>query len=519
MSLSKQMQNTFRTLISKEKKSLTVSFISTLIFFIAAHGACFSSRIYAGDYLNQIIKNDAAWQIALGRVFQPILELLRGTVSSPWLIGCLMLFWTFLSVYMTAKIFKTDDVTVICLISGIETCNIVYTASNATFLPWSDYYAFSLFLSIAAAFLSTQKEWWKKISALVMVTAVFGIYQAYVFVYITIVAMKMCLDISEKKDIRKTLKETGISAGCFIVAGVLYFICWKILQKKLGIWTSDSYNGLAGLGDYEGYSFASLITKAYGQFFSFFFEPQTFVTIVFHERSFSFVWEWILRIINAAVFISIPAGMFFINRKNKVSKITYIIQASVLMVLPLLINGICILSKGMVHTLMIYPYMFIYVLSIVFMARTGIKRTVPLIAFATVIWCSIVISNQVYMKRNLQEEAAQSLMTRVVERIEETEGYKAGETPVAFAGSFVLSPHTKQIEGFDAIENIYGVGNLSFTYPGLEKSYLKYVMNEDMNITEADTGNEVIKNMPVFPEEGSVAFNEGTLIVKISDIP
>ena len=44
-------------------------------------------------------------------------------------------------------------------------------------------------------------------------------------------------------------------------------------------------------------------------------------------------------------------------------------------------------------------------------------------------------------------------------------------------------------------------------------------MNEDMNITEADTGNEVIKNMPVFPEEGSVAFNEGTLIVKISDIP
>ena len=96
---------------------------------------------------------------------------------------------------------------VICLISGIETCNIVYTASNATFLPWSDYYAFSLFLSIAAAFLSTQKEWWKKISALVMVTAVFGIYQAYVFVYITIVAMKMCLDISEKKISGRLLKK------------------------------------------------------------------------------------------------------------------------------------------------------------------------------------------------------------------------------------------------------------------------------------------------------------------------
>ena len=197
MSLSKQMQNTFRTLISKEKKSLTVSFISTLIFFIAAHGACFSSRIYAGDYLNQIIKNDAAWQIALGRVFQPILELLRGTVSSPWLIGCLMLFWTFLSVYMTAKIFKTDDVIVICLISGIETCNIVYTASNATFLPWSDYYAFSLFLSIAAAFLSTQKEWWKKISALVMVTAVFGIYQAYVFVFLTSLYLQEAIEEHE----------------------------------------------------------------------------------------------------------------------------------------------------------------------------------------------------------------------------------------------------------------------------------------------------------------------------------
>ncbi len=430
-----------------------------------------------------------------------------------------MLFWTFLSVYMTSKVFKTDDVTAICLISGIETCNIIYTASNATFLPWSDYYAFSLFLSVTAAFLSVEKEWWKKLSALVMIVAVFGIYQAYVFVYITIVAMRSCLDISQKKDIKKIIKETSISAGCFIAAGLIYFLCWKILQKKLGIWTSDSYNGLAGLGDYEGYSFSSLIAKAYGQFFSFFFDPQTFVTIVFHERSFSFVWEWILRIINAAVFLSIPAGLFVINRKNKVSKKSYFIQALILAMMPLLINGICLLSKGMVHTLMIYPYILVYVLSIVIIGRTEIKKTVPVIAFTAIIWCGIVISNQVYMKRNLQEEATHSLMTRVVDRIENTEGYIPGETPVAFAGSFVLSPHTEPIEGFDAIENVYGVGNLSFTYPGLEKSYLKYVMNEDINITEADIESEEVKNMPVFPEKGSVAFAKDTLVVKISDIP
>ena len=62
---------------------------------------------------------------------------------------------------------------------------------------------------------------------------------------------------------------------------------------------------------------------------------------------------------------------------------------------------------------------------------------------------SIVFSNQVYLKKNLELESTLSLMSRVIQRIEETEGYTPGYTPVAILGTPEDSVFSVERKGFE----------------------------------------------------------------------
>lgn len=47
------------------------------------------------------------------------------------------------------------------------------------------------------------------------------------------------------------------------------------------------------------------------------------------------------------------------------------------------------------------------------------------------LWQNTVYSNSIYIKMDLNKSATISLFTRLIERVEQTEGYVLGETPVA----------------------------------------------------------------------------------------
>ena len=518
----------FRTLIS-DKKKITV-LISTVLFFLIAHGQCFAGRLYAHDYLLSIYKNDAAWQVALGRIANPFLDFLRGAVSVPWLIECLMLIWTLFSVYLTVSLFEIKNNFAVCLIAGIECCNIVFTTANASFIPWSDYYALSLFLSLLAAWLLRKKEknkWLVRLAAILCLTVSLGAYQAYVFVFITVYLILFTKDLNSDETKKKIFLKAFEGAACLIIAGIIYFGAWKFLQKALGIWTADSYNGLAGLGDYSGYSFTQLIMLTYEKFINFFLSPELFISYRFHNRSLSVVWYWILFVTNLAILFYIPAGVLSENlmlpdKKDKILRM--IMQTVCFIILPFVMNGICIVSKGMEHPLMIYPFLFVYIFAISLFdemitdEKQYLRKVSVILTFALIIWTQIIISNQAYYKRNLQEEAAQSLMNRIVMQVEQTDGYIYGETPVAFVGNFENSPYIKDIEDLEDMK-IYGFGTSSLSYEGLDYSYIKHVLNVNMNLVRTDRTDPKVKAMPEFPKKGSVAFINNILVVKIADDP
>ena len=53
---------------------------------------------------------------------------------------------------------------------------------------------------------------------------------------------------------------------------------------------------------------------------------------------------------------------------------------------------------------------------------------------ALILFDKTVFANQLYLKKELEIDSTLSVMTRVLDRLEQTEGYAVGETPVAMAG-------------------------------------------------------------------------------------
>ena len=134
--------------------------------------------------------------------------------------------------------------------------------------------------------------------------------------------------------------------------------------------------------------------------------------------------------INFFVLFTIVISVIYINVKRKTNWWQRILQGIILLLFPLGINAVCILSKGMEHSLMVFAFIFIYIFSVKLVEDiecNSRKKSAGIIAIVVALgmvsWVNAVYANQIYMKKHLQETAAISLMTRIVNDIEGTEGY------------------------------------------------------------------------------------------------
>ena len=169
-----------------------------------------------------------------------------------------------------------------------------------------------------------------------------------------------------------------------------------------------------------------VIKTTYENVLYYFANPDIFVTVPFRGESLSIVWLYLLRMCNVLVVVLIVVGLIIGNLKGKTNWWQRAVQLLLLVLFPLGINFVCVLSKGMQHSLMIYGFYLVYILGIKTAEITAhnlgnkgnLKKyaiyVIMLTALLTVSWSNIVYSNQVYLKKNLQEKATHSMMTRIV---------------------------------------------------------------------------------------------------------
>ena len=509
--------------IKQKGEMLKKSAMFVALFSLLAHGYRFYNNSFSGDSLLTIYQNDSAWQIALGRIFQPIYLMVRGTICNPWLISFITIIFIAMSVFLMADLLQITDTCRIGLIAGLLVCNITWIASNATYLPWVDIYAVALFLSVLGVWLINANNRGLRLLGILAIAGVLGLYQAYICVSIGLVMITLIMRLSttnegktRKSENAKVIEYVISFLVVFIMAAVLYFVMWKLFQKVFGIWTSDSYNGLAGLGDYSGVSIGSLLVLTYKMVIDFFVNPVVFKALEFRGGNLSFVWIYVIRIVNLFFLIGTALLLIKENLKNKTPLINRVVNALIFLAFPIGINFVCLLSKGMVHQLMMIAFVLVYMPLIVLCDKSKVMKALAIAGAGIIIWNNIVVANQVYLKKELQYEAAMGIMGEISSDIEHSEGYEVGETPVAFVGSFQLSDNISDIVGLEDVGLIYSMGKTSFLYAGTDYAYLNYVLNKTMNLTHV-TVDDRIAAMPCYPKAGYIDYVDDVLIVKISN--
>ena len=515
-----------------EKKNIIFCFVSTFILGLAAHAYVMLNNDMSHDWLNAFVATDIEeeWKIRLGRYIVPLYRnIFRNSLALPWLIGIISLFWYSASSYLITKTFDVQSRIVMFLISGVVVTNITVTAQYATYLYEADFNAFALLLAVAAAYI------WKKhvkiyhlIPSAILLFISMGIYQSYVCVAVVLILAVSILDLFDEKEIKCVITK-GIYGICVIILGyIIYHFVGLAVYSVTGLELESRINALRFLS--SGYNPIIIIYETV------IFLIRQLLHLAYDQAvvCISFIISILLMVFTAIIAIV----------KKRFAPFRILTILFLFGMLPVALGLIHIITYGLeLHDLMTYAVWFFWIIVPVFVYRflktsnkafykNFISGVIYLSVFF-VIWQNITISNTVYIKKDLSAQSSFSLMTRVLDRIEQHPDYIPGETTVAFIGipsnNGCDTPYDK-ISDFGKVNGIIGVDiNTVFVndfiwdvYAAYD-AYCKYVLNSPVVICDYDTHVKLkkdknVENMPFYPLNGSVQMVDGVIVVKLGEI-
>ncbi len=159
------------------------------------------------------------------------------------------------------------------------------------------------------------------------------------------------------------------------------------------------------------------------------------------------------------------------------------------------------------------------------------KRTFAILC-AVLICCNAyygyLVANADYVARKLNYDASVSLATRIVARIENTEGYTL-EMPVVFVGELLSGDLVRPRKGFELAGDI--VGSLCYTGQAMTYNnelgstvewFISVVLSSNMVFVPDEQIDdyvdvEEVKNLQAFPARNCAVFVDGVLVFKLNN--
>ena len=511
--------------LRKNRKQFCLCLAAVFIWGLFAHGFAFcnnnvnhdSLREFHGEILGNEIK------MGSGRVFTPIYRELIGTdLTLPWLGGLLALLWIGIAVFFIVRVFRVDSPVLIGLIAGVCTTNIAVSSTAATYIHDLDCYMFSMLCAVSAVYL------WRSHRFGWIVGGIFGalslgIYQSFVFVAVVMVMMVCILDLLEEKSFRAVFGEGIRAIGMFAIGGAMYFVMMKVLLALAGLQlVGGEYNSLDRVTALTAQNILPQMLSAYRECLKRLVDSYSSYPGILVKGG------TLLLLLLAAV--ALVTGL--LNRKVGYAEKALCLLLTVL--LPLAMNMIHVLTVGKNHDLMTYPIWFSYILALLLADRIWKKkqatpagrllqgqRLLCMVLVFVLAYGNVRFANGMYMKKELEHEAYQSLMTRVVARMELREDYVPGETEVVFVK--LPDNMTEVMPGFKDYWNVTGMTKSDMIYVGARdrfQAYFDYMLSLPILLAEEDVWNaapqlEAVQQMPVYPAGDSMQMIDGILYVKL----
>ena len=495
-----------------------LKFIALWVFAIGlvAHGYCYFNGNFSHDSLFSIHEQSPAVMISSGRYLRPVYRLLRGSFTLPVINGFLFLCFLSISVYLLTDILNIQKKSLVALTCGLLTANSTIALMNATYLHDLDSYGLALLLALAGVWVSLHLGH-GNCYAVLFYFASLGIYQAYIDVAIYVFLILALVRLLQGEGVKKVYLQTIRNLLPIAAGMVLYFLGILVTQHMTQVSGGGLYNdptaalSLRSLSD----RFLSCARALYLWFFS----------SAAHAPGVVIGANLLMLALTVLLLVALIR-----RRQLPGSSVWGII--GILILMPLGMNTVNWISN-ICHWLTVFACYLSYLCAPVLIELydedpagskcTRFSRKVWAVLAAVLIFDSCLYSNEISLKKELESAATLSTFTRIVDRMEQTEGFVPGQTEVAFVGLLFDSPLSTERSGFDHTST--GLWHsYSTTYYETYEVYLSYYLGYpahcvDINEIQKYEKMEQIIAMPFFPAAGSVQMVEDVLVIKLSDVP
>lgn len=500
----------------------------TLIFMALLHGYRYVSLGFSHDSLAFAWQPDLEWQISLGRYMQPFYWwIIRGRIAAPFIVGVLSYGYMVGSVYGVASLLDLKAKTTLFLLAGLMCGSLAFIALDATYSHTADVYMLALMLNIAAAWLCLRgkRRVPSVLAAVVLLVISTGLYQAYlqVFTALTMVWALLRLLKTDDRAIPEAVARCAQSFLALMLAMALFFVGYYVVMAVTGVEAVSKANSIGGMKVLSGAALVDMVKTTWKMPLRQLGRLQGRIAPL-------------ARMLTAVVLMTGAAATIFTARRSRVSAWQALGMAVLVLLLPFGMNWICLFCSGAVHDLMRYAYIVPLLAALAANERawnlaladegkqigkkTRAAACVLPLAVLTLLFDRGIYANQIYLKKDLEYDATLSVMTRVVDRIEQVEGYIPGETPVEFLGDILRSQLAMTRPAFAHLGSLTGTEeNYAITYADTFWMYLEDVMGypiKRFRETKNEEQERVTDDMPCFPDKDSVQMVDGVVFVKLA---
>ena len=400
---------------------------------------------------------------------------------------------------------------------------VTFPAVTATFayMYTADGYYLALVFAFLAVYLAKRfhKIGWA-LGAIVLSLSL-GTYQAYLAATILLCLFDLILMCAQNEKISKVFARGMKYLVMGVLGGILYYIILQICLKAQGK-VLDTYQGISDMGKISLSSLPKMILGTYRDFFGFLRNGKIFLT-----NGFSYVAVVLLFGVSLLCLVTL-----FVHTKAIKKWYMSLLVVLFLAVMPIGTNVIILISsQAYYHLLMRMQWGLFPVFALCLIDRlpkkegkkpgfSGCMNLAGLLGAALLIWQFVLADNIAYFNMNERYEKTYAYCVRLVDRIEQTEGYYTG-MPVMVIG--VLDEEKYPVTDItgNVTERISGTTGDMLIYKGVQyQAFMEHYLNFKLNvITDSEQiisiyNSDAYREMDSFPAKDSVKIVDGILYIK-----
>lgn len=487
---------------------------------LIAHGVALFNKLAWQNELDHGFGSPQDKAISLGRWLKAGLYTLGAklfggrNLSVPLLYGVVSLLLIALTAHVIIKLFDIENRALKMVLCGIMAVFPVVTTTFA-YMYAAPYYFLALFLATLGVYFAAERPKWDGIiAAIVCIGCCLGLYQAYYPVTVSLFVICLFFEIARDRhsSFQKAFLRGLYFLGICVATMAFYFVVWKIVLKLTGL-SLGSHQGMSSIGQSGIRAYLEAIVEAYRRFI-----PSGSL----YRMSLGGV-QW------AVIVLSGICGICIVARHFRKDALEAVLMVLLLALLPLCFNLVYVMvsvtpsEEAHVYTLMLYGQCMLYVFLICalgFLRDVGEKLTAFLcragvVVIAALICLDVYFDNACYLKAQVMIQQTISDATVMISRIKSTEGYR-DDMPVCFVKKGKRDATRTSNSAFSE----YTISPYGKLYPYHNTHYYLNFMEVWCGVKLDEVSSkpfknlEEVKNMPDYPDDGSVKIINDTVVIK-----